>query len=173
MLLPLGQPRRIFARQPRRHGVRVAGMVLAACLATVLAAHPVFSALGQIMQSDSTPLALADSNVAVMDGQTLRVAGHVVRLDGVAAPRPGAGCAVGANCAGTAALHLAALVQDQRVACQLVGADSAMARCEAGGREINEALVAGGWAEARGDAPALRQAEDNARARHLGLWAQR
>ncbi len=171
--MPLGQPRRIFARQPRRHGVRIAGMVLAAGLATVLAAHPVFSALGQIMQSSDTPIALADSNVAVMDGQTLRVAGHVVRLDGVAAPRNGAGCAAGADCAGTAALHLAALVQDQRVACQLTGADPGVARCQAGGREINQALVAGGWAEARGDAPAMRRAEDDARARHLGLWAQR
>jgi endonuclease YncB( thermonuclease family) len=171
--LPLGNPRRIFVRQPRRTGVRITGMVLTACVATVLAAHPVFSALGQIMQGGGTPSALAADNVAVMDGQTLRVAGHVVRLDGVAAPARGAGCAAGADCAGRAALHLAALVQDQRVACQVIGADPAVARCQAGGREINQALVASGWAEARGNAPALRQAEDRARAQHLGLWAQR
>jgi hypothetical protein len=123
--LPLGNPRRIFVRQPRRTGVRITGMVLTACVATVLAAHPVFSALGQIMQGGGTPSALAADNVAVMDGQTLRVAGHVVRLDGVAAPARGAGCAAGADCAGRAALHLAALVQDQRVACQVIGADPA------------------------------------------------
>ncbi len=180
--MPLRNPRRIFVRQPRRTGLRAAGLFVACCATVLLVAHPLVSALARMLdvQAVSGPLAtphkLAADDVAVMDGQTLRVAGHVVRLDGVAAPKRGEGCAAGADCAGTAALHLAALVRDQRVACQLDGADPtgrAVARCEAGGKDINFALVASGWAEARGDAPALKEAETAARAQHLGLWAQR
>ena len=109
----------------------------------------------------------AGDDVAVMDGQTLRVAGHVVRLTGLTAPT---------TVAGTAALQLAALVRDQRVACQLDGAKAGgnpTARCEAGGTDLNRALVAEGWAEARADAPGLKQAEMVARERHLGVWAGR
>ena len=171
--MPLGHRRRIFVRQQRRFGLRTAGIITAVAAIGALAAYPVIGAIGQILQATGSSGGLAADNVTVMDAQTLRVAGHVVRLDGVAAPRRGEGCAAGADCAGTAALHLAALVQDQRVACQFEGADQGAARCEAGGREINLAIVASGWAEARGDAPALRHAEDSARAHHLGLWAQR
>lgn len=171
--MPLGQRRRIFARQQRRLGLRSAGTCVAVAVVGALAAYPLTGIFGHILQATENAGGLAADNVTVMDAQTLRVAGHVVRLDGVAAPRRGEGCAAGADCAGTAALHLAALVQDQRVDCQFEGVDRAAARCEAGGREINLAIVASGWAEARGDAPALRHAEDTARAHHLGLWAQR
>jgi endonuclease YncB( thermonuclease family) len=183
VLLPLGNPRRIFVRQPRRFGqsrrlgLRTAGLLLAIAAAAVFVAYPLASGVLPLVLQAGVPHALAADNVAVMDGETLRVGGRVVRLDGVAAPKHGNGCAAGADCAGTAALHLAALVQDRRVACQPAGTDqtshAVVARCEAGGTDINQALVASGWAEAKGDAPALKQAENTARKRHLGLWAQR
>jgi endonuclease YncB( thermonuclease family) len=152
-------------------------MVVAACGAIVLGNHQLRAGVSRIFSAAASPGAasparlagaLTADDVAVMDGQTLRIAGRVVRLDGLAAPRPGI--------ADGAALHLAALVRDQRVACQVDPAGSAepaVARCEAGGTDLNRALVASGWAEARDDAPALQQAETVARAQHLGLWASK
>jgi endonuclease YncB( thermonuclease family) len=152
--------------------MRMAGPVLACVLAAALFGHPLVSALGSIPLLSGPTHSLAADDVAVLDGETLRLAGHVVRLDGVQPPHRD-GCPRGADCAGRAALHLAAMVQDQRVACQLTGADPAVAHCMAGGRDLNFALVADGWAEARDNAPVLKRAEDSARARHLGLWAAR
>jgi endonuclease YncB( thermonuclease family) len=109
----------------------------------------VASSLASIGPASGNPFVLSGDDVAVMDGQTLRVDGRVVRLDGMTAP----------NAAGPAALHLAALVRGKRVACQLDVARSrgqATARCAAGGTDLATALVAGGWAEARDGAPPLR-----------------
>ncbi len=180
--MPLRQPRRIFVRQPRHTRVRGAGLLIIAFGAIVSTNYQIRAALSGIFAAATSPsvaaastaasvtsaAALIADDVAVMDGQTLRIAGRVVRLDGLAAPRPGL--------ADGAALHLAALVHDQRVACQIDaagGAEPATARCEAGGTDLNRALVASGWAEARDDAPALRAAETAARAQHLGLWASK
>jgi endonuclease YncB( thermonuclease family) len=174
--LPLRQPRRIFVRQPRRTGLRGAGLVIAAGCGIVLANHQLRAGVARIFTAAASPGmlsaasagALTADDVSVMDGQTLRIAGRIVRLDGLAAPRPGL--------ADGAALHLAALVRDQRVACQVEPAgpaEPAVARCEAGGTDLNRALVASGWAEARDDAPALQQAESAAREQHLGLWASK
>jgi endonuclease YncB( thermonuclease family) len=164
--VPLGQPRRIFVRQSRRVFWRAVGLLCVAVGAAVFA-QPVASSLANILPEAGNPRLVAGDDVAVMDGQTLRVAGHVVRLTGLTAPT---------TVAGTAALQLAALVRDQRVACQLDGAKAGgnpTARCEAGGTDLNRALVAEGWAEARADAPGLKQAEMVARERHLGVWAGR
>ncbi len=178
--MPLRQPRRIFVRQSRRTGLRGAGLAVTACGITVLVNHQLRADVSGIFSASSpagaaaapssvkSAAALIADDVAVMDGQTLRIAGRVVRLDGLAAPRPGI--------ADGAALHLAALVRDQRVACQVDPAgpaEPAVARCQAGGTDLNRELVASGWAEASGDAPALQQAETAAREQHLGLWASR
>lgn len=129
--------------------------------------HPIASSLASILPVGANPRLVAGDNVAVMDAQTLRVEGRVVRLKGLAAPKA---------VAGPAALQLAALVRDQLVRCQIDTARSdgdAAAQCVAGGTNLNRALVAGGWAEARADAPGLKDAEMFARARHLGVWASR
>lgn len=120
------------------------------------------------------PDAVAGENVAVVDGETLRLDGRVIRLDGVAAPLRGHDCAISGDCAGRAALQLASLVRNQTVACSMARADNAgraIASCRAGGTDISQAVVASGWAHAaRAD---LKPAEDRARAAHLGLWAGR
>ncbi len=113
--------------------------------------------------------------VAVVDGATLRLRDTVVRLHGVAAPARGRTCldgqGSGYDCGAAATAALASLVRDRRVACRLNGRDRAglvLGVCEAGGTEINHALVATGWA--RADGPALGSTEANARASRLGLW---
>lgn len=175
----VGQRRRIFARKAQRR-LPVRGLLLACA---VVAASIGGAGLVQFIASLSTqaqaapqPRAalLTDRNVAVVDGETLRLSGQVVRLDGVAAPHRGEACRVAADCAGAAVLRLADLVRDQRVACTVHGQDGAgraVARCQAGGTDISRAVVASGWALAAANQRDLAAAEQSARSAHLGLWA--
>lgn len=158
---------------------RTLGAAAAACALLLAAAG--FVTLTRTSISAATALAspapraalLADDTPAVLDGNTLRVAGHVVHLAGVTAPARGTPCARGADCAGEAALRLASLVQDRRVACVLTGTDATghrLARCRAGETDIGRAVIESGWAIA--SAEDLRAAERDARAAHRGIWAE-
>lgn len=114
--------------------------------------------------------------VAVIDGETLRLDGHVVRLGGVEAPSRGDLCRGGADCGGSATSTLAALVRDRRVECRLSGRDGAgrpFATCDANGMDLSRAIVASGWARAQPGAPALADLELRARRHGAGLWAVR
>jgi endonuclease YncB( thermonuclease family) len=202
--VPIGHRRRIFSRKSRRNavafvirasavlvfagagafggiklasaiGTGVAGVQAAFELSTQAFAHTAT----QPTSPDAAPAprsgALGGENVAVVDGETLRLSGHVVRLDGVAAPRRGEACRLPTDCARAAALRLASLVRDRHVDCTVNGADKvgrAVASCEAGGTDINRAVVASGWAFASAGSPDLKQAEQSARQAHLGLWAE-
>jgi endonuclease YncB( thermonuclease family) len=151
------------------------GIRLASAIGTRVAAAPA-APVPEILAPAPRSLALAGENVAVVDGETLRLSGRVIRLDGVAAPRRGEACRLATDCAVAAASRLANLVRDQRVACTVHGADTvgrAMAVCDAGGTNINRAVVASGWAFASAASPGLKEAEQTARAAHLGLWAER
>jgi len=187
--VPIGKTRRIFVRNQRR---RVGGQIVRFAAAVIflsagaaggakLSTFIGASVLGSIAPpvraavQARRPAALASENVAVIDGETLRLSGQVVRLDGVAAPQRGQACRLAQDCAGAAAGHLARLVHDQLVACTVDGADTvgrAMARCQAGGTNINEAVVASGWAVAEANQPNLLQAQADARTAHRGLWAE-
>ncbi len=118
--------------------------------------------------------------VAVVDGDTLRVRDTVVRLQGVSAPARGQACQRADGTAydcGTAAIDaLASLVRGHLIACRLNGRDQTgrpLAMCESGGRDVNRAMVAGGFARAQVDAPAFGEDETAARARRVGLWQGR
>lgn len=134
-------------------------------------------------------LAADASDIAIVDGSTLRLAEHVVRLIGIETPDRGQACQIPAAASGTAVdcstastAALAALVRSRTVTCDIHDSD-AMGRplgiCVAGGTELNRALVAGGWARV-GDATELtedrvrmlRKAETIARAEHRGLWTR-
>lgn len=122
------------------------------------------------------------AQVAVVDGQTLRVGDTVVRLRGIAAPPRGTACLRADNsrfdCGASASDALAGLLRGLHVSCRLYGRDETgflQGLCEAEGREINRGMVAAGWARARSDAPAFAAArfdeeETSARAAHRGLW---
>lgn len=120
---------------------------------------------------------VADTDrVAVVDGNTLRLADQVVRLDGVIPPARGETCHGGNgaafDCGVAAANALASLLRHGPVDCTLLGRDEAgrpVAICSAGGEQLNRAVVAAGWARA-GD-HTLRAEEQRARAEHRGLWA--
>jgi endonuclease YncB( thermonuclease family) len=114
--------------------------------------------------------------VAVVDGQTLRVRETTIRLQGVLAPPRGQGCrdadGTGYDCGAASSAALAALVRGRLIACTLNGRDEAgfpQALCEAGGADVNRALVAGGWARAVANA-AFGAEELAARTARRGLW---
>ncbi|HTN09656.1 MAG TPA: thermonuclease family protein [Acetobacteraceae bacterium] len=122
------------------------------------------------------------ADVAVIDGQTLRMHDAVIRLLGISAPPRGLRCeeaAPGYDCGAAASAALAGLVRGHPVTCHLNGRDArgfALGRCEAMGVDINQALVHSGWARARADAaagampPAFAEAERQARTAERGLW---
>ena len=97
------------------------------------------SLFGQ-MTSEARVISAAPWQVAVIDGDTLRLAGTVVRLSEIKAPPRGQACAAGPDCGGQATAALADLVRDQRVECRVSGHDEMgrpAARCDAGGRDVN------------------------------------
>ncbi|MEJ1976709.1 MAG: thermonuclease family protein [Acetobacteraceae bacterium] len=118
-----------------------------------------------------TTIAANAGLVVVIDGDTLRLDGTVIRLSDLAAPARGEPCPAGPDCGGRASEHLADLVRDRQVVCHIVGYDDLgrpAARCDADGRDVNLALVADGWAKAQG--PSLIPAEADARAHRRGIW---
>ena len=120
------------------------------------------------------------SQVAVVDGGTLRLGNRVVRLLGVDPPMRGTTCkardASDIDCGAAATNALAALVWEVPVVCVTRGQDG-LGRpygvCEAGGKDLNRAQVAAGWARADDALPSLKREEAEARAANRGLWAVR
>lgn len=113
-------------------------------------------------------------NIAVIDGDTLRLDGHVVRLRGVEAPDRGDRCLGGMDCGGAATTALAGLVRGRRVECALKDHDAVgrpYADCNASGTDLSRAIVASGWARAQPGAPELADLELRARRQRAGLWA--
>jgi endonuclease YncB( thermonuclease family) len=117
--------------------------------------------------------------VAVVDGETLKLHETVVRLQGIAAPPRGQACrgqdGAGTDCGAASADALAELVRGHDVACHMNGRDRdgfARATCEAGGTELNRTQVRQGWARTSADSP--RYADDEAKAReaHRGVWRE-
>ena len=114
------------------------------------------------------------AQVAVVDGGTLRLQDRVVRLSGVNPPARGTDCGSGVDCAVASANALAALLHEDPVACRVTGKDGLgrpFAICEASGTELNQAVIAAGWARADDRQPDLLAAEAQARAQRRGAWA--
>jgi len=123
----------------------------------------------------SNHLSAAADRLAVLTGDTLRVGGQVVRLEGVSAPARGSVChgggAENVDCGSAAANAMASLIRAQAVECTIRGHDDhgrPVGRCLAGGTRLSEAIVLDGWATA--EIPELRQFEITARAAGRGIW---
>ncbi|HME21803.1 MAG TPA: thermonuclease family protein [Acetobacteraceae bacterium] len=178
--MPIDRPRRIFRSAFPRLDARGLAMLLGVGL---IAATGV--SLAMLPHRDAaTPLPPAEElsaqpmQVAVVDGGTLLLRDRVVLLQGVAPPPRGTACephdGSDEDCGAAAANALAALVREAPVACRITGADGLgrpFAICQASGTELNRAVIAAGWARADGRQPALKQAEDTARAERRGVWA--
>jgi len=120
----------------------------------------------------------------IVDGDGLRIDGRNLRLHGIDAPEvgqiceggPGAPVAGPFDCGAWARDALAARIAGAQVACVQRDFDARYGRpvvqCDLAGADLNEALVAGGYALAyRRYSRDYVAAEDAARAARAGLWA--
>ena len=116
--------------------------------------------------------------VRVVDGDTLRIGSRRIRLYGIDAPEHAQSCADAAGrryrCGDEAAAALARLIGAERPDCAERDRDRygrSVAVCTVGGRDLNRAMVAAGWAVAytqysrdyAGDEAAARRAR-------RGVW---
>ncbi len=176
--MSLNHKRRIFRSSVSPRGVLAPVLAVALVVPAGLWAFDLASsAAGPRAAAMPQERMVADADrVAVVDGNTLRLADRVVRLDGIIPPARGETCHGGNgaafDCGVAAANALASLLRQGPVDCTLLGRDAAgrpVATCSAGGEQLNRAVVPAGWARA-GD-QALRAEEQRARAEHRGLWA--
>lgn len=110
----------------------------------------------------------------VIDGDSLRVGGHEIRLQGIDAPEGRQECTRdGAPwpCGREAARRLRVIIGRGQVSCQARKRDQhqrVLAVCTVDGRDINRQMVAEGWAVSYG---AYRAEEEAARRARRGIWS--
>lgn len=169
--------RRIFntARAGRGKGRAIAMLGSLGMLAVLAAVLNPGDLRGSAPRSQEWRAMPAD--VAVLDGETLRMGERIIRLHGLSAPARGQACGAVADCGGAAAAELARLVRERVLECRIYGRDGfgrALGVCRAGGVDVNAALVGAGWARVEGSAvPALASIEAAARSDARGIWAAR
>jgi endonuclease YncB( thermonuclease family) len=110
----------------------------------------------------------------LIDGDSLSVGGREVRLEGIDAPEGRQSCTrdgAAWACGEQASRHLAQLISGRSVSCRVSKPDQhgrLLATCEAGGRNVNAAMVEDGFALAYGS---YRGEEQRARQARRGLWS--
>lgn len=113
-----------------------------------------------------------------VDGDTMRVGQTVVRLYGVDAPEMAQTCTTGKGreqkCGDLARQMLNTLTKNIDVKCRGENRDpdgTLQALCFAGPFDINEQMIASGWAlPVIDEVPGYKRAETFARARREGMW---
>jgi len=116
----------------------------------------------------------------VRSANEIGVADTTVRLYGSLAPNPGDSCDTAERsfqCGIIAWGELIRLADGHRLSCDIEAQRSAdgvpYATCYVGERDINEALVRSGWAEAAQGVERYRVDQEDARRARRGLWAGR
>ena len=114
----------------------------------------------------------------VVDGDSLEIAGQRVRLFGIDAPEARQSCDRDGQawaCGAASTERLRSLIGSERVACTGDEVDQygrLLAVCSLAGMNLNQAMVADGWATAyRRYSEAYVVDEGRARAARLGLWS--
>lgn len=119
----------------------------------------------------------ADSQVRVIDGDTLDIGDTRYRIHGIDAPERGQKCAALGDiwpCGKRATERLVALTEGRRVHCEGIesdGRDRIVARCFADGQDVGAAMVESGlaWAFIRYSRD-YEDAETRARIARRGVW---
>lgn len=126
------------------------------------------------------PVAAAElsGHADIIDGDTIRVAGESVRIEGIDAPETDQECwtldGAAYPCGAEATSFLAKLIGGAPVSCAILGRDRydrSLGICEARGVEINAEMVRSGWALAfRKYSDAYVHEEAAAEQAGAGLW---
>ena len=140
---------------------------------TRLGMIPIVCAVGISVQAE--PIA---GIVSVVDGDTLEIHGTRIRLHGIDAPESGQSCRTADGkswrCGQRAALALSDRLGRKRVTCTELDKDRygrIVSVCRADGTDINQWMVAGGYAMAyRRYSADYVAAEDAARVAGIGIW---
>lgn len=123
---------------------------------------------------ETGPKITAEGAARIADGDSLEIDGQRIRLAGIDAPELDQSCRRGDqayDCGREARKVLVDLAGQVDLACEgnrYDRYDRLLAQCSAGGRNLNEQMVALGWAVAYGD---YGDAERQARQARRGLWA--
>ena len=137
--------------------------------------------LGTLLARQASPLDAAETltgRATVVDGDTIKIDGAHIRLEGIDAPEAGQTCGRKDGgewrCGSAASAKLAALIDTRRVDCESRGRDKydrVLGVCFADGRDINAEMVRSGfaWAFVKYSTSYV-EAETEARARHAGIW---
>lgn len=143
-------------------------------LASVMAGYLLFSSSAP----PSTKATDLIGRASVIDGDTIEIHGRRIRLHGVDAPESNQLCTIDGSryrCGQIAALALADFIGQRTVSCDQKGTDRygrAVAVCSAGDEDLAAWLVSNGYALAyRRYSSDYVSAEENAAARHAGIWA--
>ena len=179
--MALHRPRRLFRAESSRFGENFTGRLIAVGLGLISFAGMLMIALPADLFGRASGIATSISaespQVAVIDGDTLRLRDTLIRLQGISAPTRGKLCQQpgGAefDCGEASGRALAALVRGRAVSCQIDGRDRrgfAQAQCDAAGVDLGRAMVSNGWAVASPAVSDLVAAETAARQHGLGLW---
>ena len=125
----------------------------------------------------TTTISAQAAQIAVVDGDTIRLRNTLIRLRGVHAPARGQICRTGPNasddCGTMSSIALAGLVRGRAVSCEINGRDRggfALAQCNAAGVNLNQAMVSAGWARAEPTDAGMQATEAEARRAARGLW---
>lgn len=159
------KPRRV-ARHKRSHLRLLLDVLLAVLVLGVLALVVANERFG-----DTETISGA---ARVVDGDSLEIGSHRIRLEGMDAPELGQMCMRGAAeypCGREARAALVELAGEGMVECRAARRDRygrLLARCTANGVDLNRAMVERGWAVAYGDYGSSERAARNAGS---GLWA--
>jgi endonuclease YncB( thermonuclease family) len=127
-----------------------------------------------ILAEFSAPALQVAGAVRVIDGDTIRLAGHTVRFAGMDAPELAQTCGLPGHeqpCGIAARLAVLRMTAGGATTCRITGQDRYrrdLGRCEVAGRDIGGALVQQGLAVAYGG---YAREESEARAAGRGLWA--
>lgn len=124
-------------------------------------------------QNDPFPASVSGA-ARPIDGDSLWVGGNEVRLQGIDAPEGSQTCWHGGqtwNCGEEAKSELVRAIGGEDVACDVSERDRygrLLARCTAGGRDINSSMVRAGMAVAYGG---YNKEEADARSSRRGVWS--
>lgn len=131
-----------------------------------------------LLASPATAQELISGIGKAADGDTLMVGADRVRLFGIDAPELIQSCGRGGqkwSCGEEAKTRLAAMVDGREVVCSTTGADEfdrVLARCKAGGTDLNQRMVVSGYAIAfRRYSSDYVAAEESAKLARRGVWA--